>query len=575
MKWRPDKIFFFYAFAVLLVIFPWFLRSGYIFLTDFVWGPHIILDWTDSWFAVFLVVKFLSFILPVDLIQKLFVGFALAVVLAGGAKIAKVFVKDKYAVFSLSLFFLFNPFVYDRLLYGQVNVVLAYGFFAWGIGFLLENLFEKEAGKNRNLVFAGLLFGLSILFSPHFIFIIGLFAFFYAILFLLKLKENPALLSREKNFAILKTAALALFVLLAVNANWLAASFFSNSDSKVLLESGISQRDLIAFKTSGGTPVQALKNVLEMSGFWGKDQSRYIDLSDQWFWGFGFSATLLLVVFGFVSAIFSGDESGGENENEIGGEVKKTKRNLALALLALIFLSAILAAGVSFYAPLAERMFDKIPFYKGMREPQKWVSLIAISYGILISMALGEIAGRKNFGDHKKFFLPILCAVFFAQAPFLAFGFYGQATPAQYPDDWKIVDREISKNISDPSGNCSGNILFLPWHMYMKMSFTDSIALNPSFRYFSCPVIFGNNIEFGGIYDNGAKQYGEPVYEWILLEGKTDFLDANKFDIKYVVLSKNSDWKKYQWLSKNPRLVFVEETQTLILYKVILYKVID
>ncbi len=103
----------------------------------------------------------------VDFIQKLFITITLFIVLMGTKKIAENFLNNKWLVFIVSLFGLFNPFIYDRIMYGQIGVVLAFGLMCLCFGYMLKYLTTR---KNKNLVYAGIFVGLSLIFSKHFLF---------------------------------------------------------------------------------------------------------------------------------------------------------------------------------------------------------------------------------------------------------------------------------------------------------------------------------------------------------------------------------------------------------------------
>jgi len=180
------KQFYPYIFVVLAIIFPWFLKPGYLFFTDFVLGPKITLAWQSNQFLLNLLFKLFSFVLPVAVVEKLFFGTVLLLILLAGKFLLNQLLvffggdKDKNnagLIFILSLFFLFNPFVYDRVMYGQWGIVLGFAFFVFTIGYLFKFINEPIG---RSLVFAWLFMGLSFLSAPHFIFfLVPFFILFY------------------------------------------------------------------------------------------------------------------------------------------------------------------------------------------------------------------------------------------------------------------------------------------------------------------------------------------------------------------------------------------------------------
>jgi len=78
---------------------------------------------------------------------------------------------------------------------------------------------------------------------------------------------------------IVKISVILAVIALALNANWVIGSLTGKSAMSEFINTGITRQDLVAFQTSGKTSADALGNVLMMSGFWGKDQFRYVDLT--------------------------------------------------------------------------------------------------------------------------------------------------------------------------------------------------------------------------------------------------------------------------------------------------------
>src|SRR3989339_496903 len=165
-----------YFIVVGFIALPWFLKSGYLFLTDMAWGPNIILDWNSSWFFFYALIKLLSFVFSVAFLEKMSLAGALLLILLGGrmlvaATICKAY-KEKPSsdiAFVLGLFALFNPFVYDRLLYGQLGVLLSLGFTLLAGAYLIS---AEQHLNWRHFCLAVFFGALALPFSVHFAFIL-------------------------------------------------------------------------------------------------------------------------------------------------------------------------------------------------------------------------------------------------------------------------------------------------------------------------------------------------------------------------------------------------------------------
>lgn len=526
-----------YVGVVLAVILPWFFNSEYLFFTDFVWGPNMNLDWTSNWFLVNVLVTILSFIFSVSFLEKIFIGFTIFTILWGGRKLACYFTEDKLTVFIISLFALFNPFVYDRMMYGQGNVVLSFGFLLFAVAYLLSYLDSRE---NKTMIYFGVFSALALQFSSHSVFFIGLI--FLLFLFLYYKKWG---FSDWKPF--LKNIFIAGALCLIINANWITADLLGKTSKLNFVESGITNQDLIAFKTAGSSNIKVFKNVLLMSGFWGKDQNRYMDLTKaEGNWGHSFLLILPFILYGaFV------------------GIRKKETKLLSIGLLVIFVISVVLASGInlSYFKNITYWMFEHVPFYKGLRETQKWVAVVIFVYLFFLSIGLKSFIEAKMFSMHKRKLLVSLGAVIIMQAPFLLWGFYDQIKPTSYPDDWQMVNQEL---------NCEKGekILFLPWHLYMRFLWAEKVIGNPAQAFFECPIISSTAMEWGGIYDNSGNVNSKKVEDWLNREGGTDLLRDKILNIKYIILAKEADWGKYIWLELLNGVHLKENTTTLRVYEV-------
>ena len=548
-KTAKDFLLFLARFSpVLFIVGPLFFHSGYVFFTDFVWGPHIALDWASQSFFVNAVAKGLSFAFPIDLLEKMYIALCLGLALWGGRKVVGIFLKGEALIFAVSLFALFNPFIYDRALYGQFGMVGAVGLMLLGIGFLMEYWERRHV---RQIIFAGVSFAFAVQFAPQFIFFIAAFylAVFLPVLFIGRGERGGA---KALALEIGKISLILALIALALNANWIIGEASGTSATGEFIENGISAQDLAAFQTSGTTGADALGNVLMMSGFWGKDQSRYADLTKfSQDWGRSFFLLLPLILWGFIAAVRSKE---------------KKYKYLAIGSALLFIVAIVLAAGIRI--PVGREvtyfLFNHLPFYKGLREPQKWVSVAVAVYLIFLSLGVRELFTKKIVQRNSSVMKLFIGAVIVMQAPLLLFGFNRQVPVVPYPSDWYAVDSYIAHD-----SGCAGSTLFLPWHLYMSFGWIGHIVANPAPSFFKCPIVSGTDMEWGDIYDNSQSPEGRAVAAWLATGGEGSLLTNDTFDIRYVILAKEVDWESYAGLGANPELKLVMETPTLKVYKVV------
>lgn len=528
-----------YIALVLMIVLPWFFQRGGLFFTDMVWGPQ------STIFGVELRGYY-------DIFEKFYIAFVFAIVLFGGWRIAKSLTGDKAIIFLASAFALFNPFVYDRAMYGQFGIVLAYGLFLASFGYLIKTLSQAEdytEPRGRFLLLSAVFAGLAISRAPHFVFLNGLVYFVFLVLILFKEK-------RGKIPKILGFFLLSGLVILVINFNLVKAFFVGDSQFGEFVTTGITQQDLEIFKTRGDNFFEVAKNIVSMTGFWGSEQFRYA--SPQGRGGFfGLSFYLLLfpiLVLGFITGFKSKEE-------------KKFQWGLIFIYLVVFILTIGIALPVARQITLW--LFDNIPFYSGLREPQKWVAVIVAVYEVLFAIGLKKIFQEQVVLEYKKIAVFLFTVFVIAQAQLLIWGAFGQVKSVQYPKDWYEVNEVIkSESYKVESRECDGKILFLPWHLYMSFNWIGNIVNMPAQVFFDCPVISGTNMEAGGIYDNSLDQKSKKISAWILAKGKTDLLENNEFSIDYVVLAKEVDWQNYGWLDENSETELFKETTTLKVYRV-------
>lgn len=540
-----------YLCLLLLIVLPWFYKPGYIFFTDVSWGPHMrVPDFASSGnFYLFFIIKALSFIIPVSLLQKIFITAILVLTFWGGHKIAKAFTNNRVIIFLAAAFALFSPFVYDRLLYGQLGIILSYGFFLGFFGYLLSYYFNDG---RKQLLLSAVFGGLAILFSAHFTFFVGLMYLIVGFLILLKKKPGFNAFWRLSGHIIL-----IFLLIILLNFNWIYGVFRGGDNLAALTEQAITEHDLEVFRTRGQNDIEVAQNIFLMSGFWGMEQFRYESLKKiKENWGRGFYVLLPIIVFGIV-AFWR----------------EKEKRKFTIAMLLTYLAAFVLAAGIAINitAPISLFLFRHFPFYKAMREPQKWVVILVAIYEVFLVYSLVQLAKKKIVIVNRELAAFMVFFFIVLQSPLLFWGAAGQIRPVEYPSDWYEVNEFIKLSSyrveSKKNKKCESKILFLPWHAYMGFGWAGRIIATPAAKFFECPVFSGTNMEFGGIYSQTRDENSKKIEIWLFSRGQINLLGDNDLDINYVILAKEVDWENYDWLNQQPYLQLVKETNSLKIYQ--------
>ncbi|HOC97093.1 MAG TPA: hypothetical protein PKJ54_02315, partial [Candidatus Pacearchaeota archaeon] len=218
--------------------------NGYIFLTDYTSGP--LLDLGSGLWGLFH--KFLHLFVSNDIVQKIVITLCFTSVIFGAKKVVENFIDNKYLVFVVSLFALFNPYVYERTGYGQFGIIFAYGFLLFVFGFIIKFILnykkENKFKDNISIVFAALFSGLAISFSPHFVFFIVV-PWLIVLFFVIKRFKD---IDKKQLFTYL---GITVIVVCALNYSLIAGVFSKNTNTAAgFTETGISHQDLLAFATS-------------------------------------------------------------------------------------------------------------------------------------------------------------------------------------------------------------------------------------------------------------------------------------------------------------------------------------
>lgn len=526
-----------YLVSALVIPLPWFFQRGYLLFMDSTFGPlQPLASYADHWFLYTLFVKILYYILPNALVGKIIYLLVFLLLIYGGRKIAQNFTSNKLIIFIASFFSLYNSFIYERAIYGQLGILLGVGFLYWAAGFLIE-FYQKENFKA--LAYAVLFSVLTLMFSFHFVF---LYLFLYlGFLAIIIIKKRYLF-----NKMFLKYLLIGLGFGILLNINWLVGLLFGSSQEIEYLKQGIFVQDLFVFKPSGNNALEVIVNLISLSGFWAKNNSAYI-----------FNEPVLNLFFCLIFILI------------IYGAYKYFKKDKALSILffSIIFISLILAIGMSmkYISSLNFWLFEHVPFYKGMRDSQKWVALLLPIYISFFTIGLVSFCKRIVNPNLKKVMPILLVVVMIFMVPGMMFGFVNKIQGAVYPTDWLLAEKSIRDNVPLQSKG-----IVLPWHMYMSFEFTKNrVIANPADHYFTYPLKKGQNMEYKYIFDNSVDEANQLVTDWFTKRQPISALEPISENL-FFILFKEVDYSEYQTfldslVSKN-QLRLIHDSENIRVY---------
>ena len=198
-------------------------------------------------------------------------------------------------------------------------------------------------------------------------------------------------------------------------------------------------------------------------------------------------------------------------------------------------------------------MFDNIPYYIGLREPQKWVGVLLFirATGILLAFSkllclLDELRWSRREMQKKIVPLGVLVLILIANTPALIWGFYGQLVLSDYPTDYQTYKQTtLSWDLK------KGKILILPRHSYLACPRTQRrIIANPLKAYLgnNPQIVSSDNIELANLYTNSNSSESKNI-EIFLAKKDLAFLSG----FSTIIMMENcADYQNYDFLKTTP-----------------------
>ncbi|MDP3997404.1 MAG: hypothetical protein U1C49_01235 [Candidatus Andersenbacteria bacterium] len=458
----------------LVVVWPWFSQRGFLFLLDFVSPPQLIRP-PAPWQAAYLsglpyrwLAWAMSHFLTTATTLKLL--FSLPLFLAGISmyQLCRHVLRgtaDWPALSALiaGVFYTYSPFVITRVFMGHVFLLYGYALVPWAL--LAWIKFQQRATTRRGL-YTSLALAATVLVSIHYFILAPLL-----LLFFLRLPR------RKNSQTFLPWLYLALPVSAVIAFSFILYRYIPFPQLNPV---GPWARALLA-PYSGSY----IFDVLNLSATW------KIDLPFLLSWE-------LRPGFGLVSAVLLAVMTGGF----FWMRRLPSTRWISYRLILTIFVGLFLAVGVAqpVTAPVAAWLYQHVPFWLGLRDSAKFISLIALAESILLAAGICALSAVWSRARRKQvtFLAPAivsLLVLYLSSAAFYGFG--NQLHPLSYPASWQQAQAWFSANHQAPP-----RTLFLPWHMYLPFSFTNYRTIaNPARLYFTgADMISGNSNEVGGTF---------------------------------------------------------------------------
>jgi hypothetical protein len=436
--------------------------------------------------------------------------------------------------------YLVNPFVFQRIFVGQIAVLLGYALLPLAVASMVKAVDERGIQRLRPVLWWALLTGI----DPHFAWIGGVVL-------------AGVVISHRRRLTTLAWAGVVGLAFLAT----LAYVFLPHFATRLPVTVGL--RSLAAFRTTGSRRLGLLANVAGLYGFWRLGPGPVLPKNLFSGWPLLMLAILVVVVVGAVSAF-----SPSSPEVPRGSTEQNTdKVFLAKVVVVVGVLGFFLALGSQGpTGPLFSWAYYHVPFFAVMREPEKFSSLLALSYAVCFGWGAERLMSKAAYYQDRLSFgqlatVALALGLPLAYTPTIFDGLAGQISSSTLPTSWHRADRLM--------GTGQGKLLFLPWHLYMAFPFTDArVVANPAPSSFRRSVIAGDDVQLPNVFSDATDPRSAYLVQLFSRDGGARFdTDVARLGVKYIALAKTVDWQSYLWLEHQPGLQVILDTPSLELWR--------
>lgn len=536
-KYLPYVIYLAVGLAVMLPLFG----EGYVFLLDMVFPPDLSVpiitnDIIPTHYPIRAILYGLGLILGAPLTVKLLLTLTLLLPGVAMYRLARKHMATELAVLA-GLIYMANPWVYERFFSGQWLVMAGFGFLPIFISYIERVL---ASPTRRHVAKLTIVIALYPIISLHFAYVAFLFGSVYVIGWLWK---HRARITHSMWMDTAKIVLVMIVVALVANSYWLYGALHKKESTY----QQIVEMDFRAFETQSDPKLGIYPNVLGLYGFWSSDEVLPKDENKLWW---------------IVPLIFLGLSLYGFRKG-------LRERNVLAMVLGVMFIPVVVITvgyGSTFSTHVVDFLLNVLPGFKGLRETEKLGGLIAFAYAILVPFGVSSL-NRKYFGDSRRN-LKIACVCIacltLLSVHSMFWGYKGAITPSEYPADWYEA-RSYLESRTD------AEVLLLPWHNYLAISFADYRRIvNPAISFFGIPMI--SSTTTGNAYLDSSRANEWDKFVTLVVQGVTPLPEALEIlrenNVTHVIVLKEADWQKYARIEPSDELVIVLDTPTLMLYEI-------
>ena len=479
----------------------------------------------------------LNQVFPMDIVQKIIYIGIMSIIVFGSWIVAPT--KNAYTKFVFTSLIAWNPFVIERLVAGQYLVLFGYGMIVQIVARLLASRNWKD-----DLYIAGLVV-VTACFSVHFAAVgVGICL---VRLIVRQMGKTKKLLSKENI-----PTTIGVFVILVMYVLF----SFDNASWQYFMD--FSRNDLYAFKTGADDTWGIILSVLGGYGFWFETYEQFISAKTILpFWPVVAIATYGLGIVGYV-----------KKWKTASSDLKESLMTLGIIWISCLIL--VLGVAVPWLEQSSIWIYDHFRVLYILREPQKVVGVMQVIIALGCVYALDDI----NISKKWKYGIGIMASIYFIAMLIIV---YMGVRMSSYPKEWFSARTYLQENLKKTE-----KIILFPWHRNMPMSFAyGKYIANPSGEFFGGSAIMANNYDLQTLYSHDKSLERLHIEGLIAMEWDRKNLQGDDVEFtpdwgvavqainaKYIVVLKEYDWKRYNFLRSEQSLKIVMENKKLIIYEV-------
>lgn len=506
------------------VAFP-FARRGWLLTLDWVAGPHAKIPLSllghsalGTSMPLQLVIYGAGWLVGAAQAHWLVVAAVFPLATCAAGHLVGGSVRSRLAAGAL---YALNPIVFERLAAGQVFFLVGYAL----LPFFARSLLDAEGRRGLDRYRPAIWLAACVAASVHYAWMGGL------LVLAVVLWRHRWSTTRWALGVLVLTALLGAYALVPAWGHGIGVT--------------VGPRNLLAYRTRTSHRFGLLVNVVGLYGFWRRGPVLPKDVLRGW-------PLILLAIMVVVAA----------------GAVRRWRagRHLEVGMLATAgAVGCFLAMGSQGpTAAVFRALYDYLPGFDVMREPQKFAALLALAYAAFFGTGADVLAQRAAPARWQPMAVSALALCLpLAYTPTIFAGLGGQLRVSEYPPSWSEANRIM--------GAGQGAVLFLPWEQYLAFPFTHGqVVANPASQVFSRRVIAGDNVGLPGIASNSTSARG--AYLQSLLDQGPHLEHFGRLvaqlGVRYVALAHTVNWRWYdRWLSRQSDLTEVYSSGSITLWR--------